>query len=51
MDVECEFGVNLRKLSSVLLRVFGYVCGQKVGEIKNQRMLLLYLCQICVCVA
>lgn len=42
MDVECEFGVNLRKLSSVLLRVFGYVCGQKVGEIRNQRMLPLY---------
>jgi hypothetical protein len=42
VDVECVFGVNLRKLSSVLLRVFGYVCGQKVGEIRNKRMLPLY---------
>ena len=51
MDVECVFGVNLRKLSSVLLRVFGYVCGQKVGEIRNKRMLPLYWWQTCVCVA
>ena len=43
--------MNLRKLSSVLLRVFGYVCGQKVVEIRNQRMLPLYWCQTCVCVA